>query len=355
MEDTQSKRANMIATVDLSPFTDDSNRPHADPDQVQAGRALVAALHNLGFAQVTGHGLSQVEINEALNWTKTLFDLPYEDKMKAPHPPGPIPHRGYSGIGKEKVYSQDDVTANGGETDIGKNLRKISDFKESYEIGSEYDPVQQNIWLPEDVLPNFRSYMTGLYQKLCAVSKMVLHAIAIGLDLDSTASATLMELISDRHCQLRLLHYPTISKEKLRNEMIARLPAHNDWGTFTMLFQDDRGGLELKDPATKQYLRAEPEEGAFVINIGDMLQRFSNDYFVSALHRVSVPDPDTVPPSGIPARYSIPFFTCPDFSYIVSTHAKFTSEENPAKYEPVRFDQYGAVISKYQYQADGSS
>ncbi|KAI0538530.1 oxidoreductase-like protein [Xylaria digitata] len=341
----------MIATIDLSSFTDDSKQSHSDSDQVQAGRALVAALHTQGFAQVTGHGLSRVEIDKALNWTKMLFDLPYEDKMKAPHPPGPIPHRGYSGIGKEKVYSQDDFTVNGGEPD-GKSHRKISDFKESYEIGSECDPVQQNIWPPEDVLPNFRPYMTNLYLKLCAVSKIVLRAIAIGLSLDSTASAALMDLVSDHHCQLRLLHYPAISKEKLENEMIARLPAHHDWGTFTILFQDNRGGLELQDPATQRFLRAEPKEGAFVINIGDMLQRFTNDYFISAVHRVSVPDPDEVPATGIPARYSIPFFVCPDFSYTVSTHTEFTSEGNPAKYEPIRFDQYGAIVSKYQYQAD---
>ncbi|KAF2968201.1 hypothetical protein GQX73_g5399 [Xylaria multiplex] len=342
----------MIATIDLSSFTDDSKRPHDDSEQVQAGRALVAALHTQGFAQVIGHGLSQVEIDQALNWTKMLFDLPYEDKMKAPHPPGSIPHRGYSGIGKEKVYSHDDVTADEDESDVGKSLRKISDFKESYEIGSECDPVQQNIWLPEDALPNFRSYMTDLYIKLCAVSKIVLRAISIGLGLDSTASAALTELISDHHCQLRLLHYPAISKEKLENEMIARLPAHHDWGTFTMLFQDSRGGLELQDPATQCFHRAEPKEGAFVINIGDMLQRFTNDYFISAVHRVSLPDLDNAPSSGIPARYSIPFFVCPDFSYTVSTHPKFISGETPAKYDPVKFDEYGVMVSKYQYQVE---
>lgn len=121
----------MIATIDLSPFMGDRTRSHDDADRVQAGRDLVAALHSLGFAQVTGHGLSQVEIDEALKWTKTLFDLRYEDKMKAPHPPGPIPHRGYSAVGKEKVYSADDVVTNAGEPDVGRSLRKISDFKVS--------------------------------------------------------------------------------------------------------------------------------------------------------------------------------------------------------------------------------
>lgn len=140
------------------------------------------------------------------------------------------------------------------------------------------------------------------------------------------------------------------------------------------MFQDERGGLELQDPHTHDFLGAEPEEGAFVLNVGDMLQRFTNgmlllsiyssarpagcsllirytDYFVSALHRVSVPSPDNLPESGIlPARYSIPFFVAPSSSHVVATLPRFVTAETPAKYEPVRFDEYGAIISKYQYQ-----
>ncbi|KAI1136546.1 Clavaminate synthase-like protein [Hypoxylon sp. FL0543] len=341
--------AKAIATVDVSPFTTRAKYP--DSDRLKAGKALVEALHALGFVKITGHGITKDEIQEALAWTKRLFDLPYEDKMKAPHPPGPMPHRGYSGIGKEKVYSQADVKAHDtAGNDLAQELRKISDFKESYEIGSEDDPVQHNIWLPDDVLPNFRSYMIALYQKLAGVSEILLEAIGIGLGLNDEEHTTLFKLLSDRHCQLRLLHYPAITKDRLQKDLIARLPSHTDWGTFTMLFQDDRGGLELKDPQWEDYLHAEPEDGAFVLNIGDMLQRFTNDYFVSPLHRVSVPNPDTAPEAGIPARYSIPFFVCPKFSDTIATLPRFVTAENPAKYEPVKFDEYGSVISKYQYK-----
>jgi isopenicillin N synthase-like dioxygenase len=124
--------ARAIATVDLSPFVGNLVRPLPNPDQLRIGRALVKALHDLGFVEVTGHGLSQQEIDEALRWTKALFDLSETDKMKAPHPPGPIPHRGYSGIGREKVYSQDDVKAHNNEVDVGQSLRKFSDFKVSH-------------------------------------------------------------------------------------------------------------------------------------------------------------------------------------------------------------------------------
>lgn len=102
--------------------------------------------------------------------------------------------------------------------------------QESYEIGSEQDPVQQNIWLPDDVLPDFRSYMTSLYERLSGVSKVLLDAVGVGLGLEGDEYAALTGLVSDRHCQLRLLHYPPIGKAKLQNELVARLPAHTDWG-----------------------------------------------------------------------------------------------------------------------------
>jgi len=76
------------------------------------------------------------------------------------------------------------------------------------------------------------------------------------------------------------------------------------------------------------------------------------DYFISALHRVSVPSPETVGDSGIPARYSIPFFVAPKPTHTIATLPRFISAERPAKYEPVQFQDYGALISKYQYQTE---
>ncbi|ROW00466.1 hypothetical protein VPNG_07907 [Cytospora leucostoma] len=223
--------ARSIPTIDLSPFF--SQHPTiSDTQRLTSAKSLVEALHSFGFAKVTGHGLGTHEISEALGWVQKLFDLPYNEKMKAPHPPGPMPHRGYSGIGEEKVYSQEDIDAHArdGKGDISQELRKISDFKESYEIGSETDPVQQNIWLPEDVLPGFRRTETLLYERLAGISKTLLEVIGIGLGLDNEANAALDKLMSDRHCQLRLLHYPAVSKIQLQKQLLARLPPHRDWG-----------------------------------------------------------------------------------------------------------------------------
>ena len=124
------RTARSIKTVDLSPFRQSNGNLLLEPERRKAGASLVEALHSYGFAKVTGHGLSKSEIDEALAWTKRLFDLPVEEKMKAPHPAGSMPHRGYSGIGKEKIYSHKDVAAR--DTDrsgFGDELRRISDFK----------------------------------------------------------------------------------------------------------------------------------------------------------------------------------------------------------------------------------
>lgn len=112
-------------TVDLSPFADESAADLLNSDRLQADRILVEALHDFGFVQVTGNGINQQEIGEALVWTKVLFDLPYADKMRAPHPPGPIPHLGYSGIGREKFYAQADMNAHDDEVDVGQNSVKF--------------------------------------------------------------------------------------------------------------------------------------------------------------------------------------------------------------------------------------
>ncbi|KAK0724272.1 hypothetical protein B0H67DRAFT_482120 [Lasiosphaeris hirsuta] len=330
-----------IPTIHLTAFTAIST--HSDADRVDTGQALVAALHRYGFARVTGHGLAKDDVDQAFRCNQKLFDLPFADKMKAPHPPGPFPHRGYSGTDQSAAPPSADA--------VGNPSRKMSDLRESYEVGSEEDDQQQNIWLPEETLPGFRTDAMSLYEKLAGIGSVLLSAISVGLGLDEREHGALEQLASRRHSQLRFLHYPAVSRARLQSGVFERLPAHNDWGSLTMLFQDENGGLELRDPQTEEFIHAEPEEGTLVLNIGDMLGRFTNDYLRSAVHQVVVPSPDTATDErGIPARRSIAFFVGPVPSYTVATLPRFVSPENPGRYDPVRFDEYGAVVSKYHYQ-----
>ena len=127
--------------------------------------------------------------------------------------------------------------------------------------------------------------------------------------------------------------------------------------SFTLLFQDDCGGLELKDPdELGTFIMAKPVPGSLVLNIGDMFQRMTNDAFISAMHRVVLPpatDKSTPNPTGkgmAPARYSIPFFVAPDDDAQVACLPSMVRDARPAKYEPVVFSDYGDWVSKYQYE-----
>lgn len=179
--------------------------------------------------------------------------------------------------------------------------------QESYEIGSEKNSAQQNIWLPEDVLPGFRSFMTEFYWKLDTPARRILEAISLALGLTEAEENYLLDLHSGHNNQLRLLHYPPIQTEKLREHVVARMPAHCDWryvyssrnptcyhftldvadtqdSTFTMLFQDDCGGLDFEHPDhAGLFIPATPIPGALALNVGDMLQRFSNGAFLDPL------------------------------------------------------------------------
>ena len=118
-----------ITTINLALFQGYLPSQPPSKAQIETAKALVSALSDLGVVYLTGHGLSGKRLAEAFALSKKLFDLPHEEKMKAPHPPTSIPHRGYSGPGIEKVYSKaerDKDAAGGGD---GKELRRIGDFK----------------------------------------------------------------------------------------------------------------------------------------------------------------------------------------------------------------------------------
>ena len=131
--------------------------------------------------------------------------------------------------------------------------------------------------------------MTSFFWDMDKVAKVILRALAIGIGLDENY---FMPFHSGNNNQLRLLHYPPVPAANLENESMARMPAHSDWGSITLSFQDDCGGLqvgiaELKNVLAKSmkvenphqegsFIAAPPLEDAIVLNIGDLLQRWSN-------------------------------------------------------------------------------
>lgn len=249
-------------------------------------------------------------------------------------------------------------------------------FQESYEVGSETFEQQPNQWLPEEVLPGFRQFMTSFYWSCYGTAKELLRAMAIGIGLED--ADYLLRYHSGENNQLRLLHYPPVETQKLSSNAIARMPAHSDWGSITMLFQDDCGGLQVEDVNNPgSFVDATPVKGALIMNVGDLLMRWSNgklalskgrrpryredlfyahtsaDYLKSTLHRVTSPPVDSEQPTGgtamTRARYSIPYFVSPDPSSVIECLPACSNEKTPAKYEPVSQDDYRRMRAKLQY------
>lgn len=102
-------------------------------------------------------------------------------------------------------------------------------IQESYEIGSEENKIQYNIWLPEDVLPGFRSFMMEFYWTVNKAASAILEAIIMSLNLTEEEAESVRKLHTGHDNQLRLLHYPPISPEMLKNEDVGRLGAHTDF------------------------------------------------------------------------------------------------------------------------------
>ena len=151
--------------------------------------------------------------------------------------------------------------------------------QESYEIGSEENDEQPNVWLPEETLPGYKEFMTKFYWECSRVSGEILRAIGTGLGFRDPEF--LPRLHSGHNNQLRLLHYPSIPAAELENESSARMPAHSDWGSITLLFQDDCGGLEVENQNSPgKFIPVQPLKDAIVMNVGDLLMRWSNGSFI---------------------------------------------------------------------------
>ncbi|KAH6447338.1 hypothetical protein HBI57_214760 [Parastagonospora nodorum] len=299
------------------------------------------AFRRVGFVYLKNHGVPDDQVEACFGWSKKFFELSFETKMLAPHPPGGSHHRGYSAPGVEKV-SQHEYDAN----EISK-LRDIPDFKESFESGNVDDDAQPNIWLVEERLPGFRTFMES-YFNLCAdLVHRILSSLSIALEvpepgLSSTHSKSLF--------QLRLLHYPAIASEELAQNKRSRINAHSDFGTLTLLFQDSVGGLEVEDPHKRGTFRgAEPIEGTVLVNIGDLMARWSNDRWRSTVHRVGIP------PSNVDGvvndRYSIPFFAVANMDTVIEAlPGCFDEVNNPKQYEPVTAWGYVQMRMKALYE-----
>jgi isopenicillin N synthase-like dioxygenase len=254
-------------------------------DRAAVGRALRDVCLDTGFFYVTGHQVPAPTRDAAMAAIREFFSLPLDEKLGADKSRSNC-HRGY-------------------ETLRGQTLEPgaPADLKEGYYIGRDLpldDPRVRsgkfnhgpNIW-PQS-LPRFREHLSAYYDALLDVSRLVMRGLALSLDLDE---GHFDAFTAEELATLRLLHYPKQPANPAPGEK--GCGAHTDFGTITLLLQDDCGGLQVWD-GEAEWIDAAPIPDTFVVNLGDMVARWTNDRYHSTLHRV-------INTSGRD-RYSIPFF-----------------------------------------------
>ncbi|KIK56896.1 hypothetical protein GYMLUDRAFT_1012315 [Collybiopsis luxurians FD-317 M1] len=319
-----------LPIVDFVKFEDGTSQ-----EAREIGQQLFAACRDIGFAYLINTGIPQELVDGMFDWSAKLFALPIDTKMKAAHPPEGWKDRGYSSIGREQVSQM--VF----DTEELKAIRsgKFPDFKESFEVGNELSKCMQNIWIQEEDLPGFRAYAVNFYN-IChefQVSKL-LPALAIGMDLPQDF---FLNYHKDAENKLRLLHYPAAPTSVFESGEKGRVAAHTDFGTATLLFQDDCGGLEVDSPSSPgEFMPVPPVPDTVLFNIGDFLMRWSNDTLKSTLHRVRAP-PRKESDNGVTKeRFSIPYFISADRDKTIECLPGCFGPDKPKKYESINAGEY---------------
>ncbi|KZT62319.1 Clavaminate synthase-like protein [Calocera cornea HHB12733] len=333
-EDTRSDLSFRIPLVDFSRFLASTSQTQKQ----ETADEIVSAFKEVGFVYLKNHRVGEGRLEEVFE--KEFFALPQE-KKDALAWEDPRANRGYVRQGRERV------TQSTSAAEIAALRLQAPDTKESMEIGRDWDSVWMNRWPREEDVRGFRGVMLHFFQTCHDTHVQVMRAIALGLRLPEPYFDP---KINEQWHNLRLLSYPAIDTSLLRKEGQARAGAHSDYGTLTLLFQDAVGGLEVQNPHTKHFHPATPIPGTIVVNVGDLLSRWSNDTLRSTLHRVVAPPSHTQtvtsPNTGaqsqveiVPERNSIAFFCNPNFGAVVECLPTCVGSEGP-RYEPVLTEKY---------------
>jgi isopenicillin N synthase-like dioxygenase len=323
-----------IPVIDFAKF----RAAKSDAEKKDTAKEIVGAFKDSGFIYVSNHGISEDKVSNVFQKSAEFFKMP--DEMKAQLAwEDPRSNRGYVAIGRERVTQSSDAA------EITALREKAPDFKETMEIGRDWDSEWKNQWPKENDAPEFKKTMLDFFQTCHSLHVEMMRSIALGLDL----SEDFFDSRIDQQCHnLRLLSYPAIRRALLDGLDHARAGAHSDYGTLTLLFQDSVGGLEVLNPHTGTYVPARPIPGTIVINVGDLLARWSNDALRSTLHRVVAPPAKMISSveSVAPARQSIAFFSNPNFDAEIACLPNCGTEP---KYPPINTEKYivGRLAATY--------
>ena len=310
------------------PFLDLSARER-DPDGL--ARALGAGFREFGFVGVRGHGVTDPVIGAALDAARALFALP--DPVKRRYEVhGGAGQRGYTRLGVEKAKDQ-----------------RLPDLKEFWHVGREVArdhplaaALLPNLWPAE--VPGFQAAQLALFAELERVGAAVLAGVARFLELPGDWFA---RRIDRGNSILRAIHYPPLTLPPPAGEGGSardaagapgrvRAAAHEDINLITLLIGSGEPGLEIRT-RRGDWIPVTTLPGTIVVNVGDMLERLTNDLLRSTTHRVVNPPP----PWSARSRHSIPFFLHFNPDVVIETLPGCITPERPDRHpEAITADDF---------------
>lgn len=300
-----------IPSVDLADFLS------GDPERkAQFVSELGKAYEDIGFVALKNHRLSDDLVENLYQEVKAFFALPKAVKEKY-EIEGIAGQRGYTGFGKEHAK--------------GRNTGDLKEFWHFGQYVEDQDPIAEEY--PDNVqveeLENFNKVGKEAYQTLEATGKDMLRALAIYLGLD--------EFYFDAHIHngnsiLRPIHYPPITEEP---KDAVRAAEHEDINLITLLMGASADGLQVLNKAG-EWIPVTALPGQIIVNVGDMLQRHSNNKLRSTTHRVVNPPREKWSES----RFSIPFFLHPRSEMPLDALSTCVDDSNPKHYEDITAGGY---------------
>lgn len=308
-----------VPVIDIAPYlegTPEGKRQVAE----EVGRAC----EDIGFITIVGHGIPKELIEETYRVSREFFDLPLDEKMKVVRP-APDQVRGYSPVGDEGLsYSLDEVAPGDlkESLSIGPTDVPDEDYYHCAQAGPHFapNPFPEK---PADLKPIWTEY----FQVMEKLSADLMRIFALALDLPEH----FFDDKIDKHISMfRVLNYPPPETEPLPRQL--RAGAHSDYGSLTIVRQDhDIGGLQVLN-RQKEWIDVKPMPDSFVVNIGDLMMQWTNDRWISTVHRVINPPRDRVSESR---RQSLVFFHQPNYDAMIECLASCYDSNNPPKYEPI--------------------
>jgi len=306
-----------VPTINLAPFLAGDC----------AGRARVVAevrraCEEIGFFFVSGHRVPDSLIESIRDVSNAFFELPLEQKLKSRCDPGIVGASGFEMMGKAA---------------LARSLGKESppDYREGYKIGvlnvpandPYYHSEEARKYFPPNVWPNeparFREIYENYYRVMERLAADIMCIFALALDLDEHFFADKMDKPVNKVTAIR---YPAQIVAPVEGQL--RAGEHTDYGTLTILLAEDKpGGLQVK-LRNGAWVDVRPALGTFVINIGDMMMQWTNDHWISNLHRVVNPPRDF---ADVP-RLSIVFFQKPNYDAEIRCIEKYAGRTSAPKY-----------------------